>query len=278
MKPLQPVTPPQASPVPSPVTAETKTPGLAYVPVTLPSKRRLYGPDAVIPTPAIEGGVVEIRKMLIAEDEILASSGGTVLTRLGKVMSQCSRLPQGFDPNKLLLLDRLYLLLAIRSHTFGSHYQVAFKCPECGHQNKTDIDVVTDLDETPLDDDFVEPFDVILPDLNVIVGLRLLRGIDESDALRQVKAAKARGMEPTPVQDQLRQIIVTIDGEKVENPMTRIDLIRRMSAVDVRAVREAMVNADFGVDLSTSLECSKCSTVTAMGVPFGPDFFRPTGD
>lgn len=263
-----PKTQPSATPV--------RTPSFSYVSVTLPSKGVLYGPEAVIATPVIPDGAVEVRKMTINEDEILASSGGTALTRLSKVLQRCSRLPEGFDPENLLVVDRMFLLIAIRTTTFGSRYHVQFKCPNCGTANKADVDIVRDLEETSIADDMLEPFEVVLPDAGVRVGLRLQRGFDEHDAVRSAKTTAARGNDPTPVRDQLRQVIVSIDGDPVTNPLVKLDLINRLTSMDLLAVREAMTSKDFGIDLTIHPECSRCAAESEMEMPFSTEFFRPT--
>lgn len=256
--------------------AEPKTPEIAYTEVQLPSRGLLYGPGAVIPTPAIPEGRVQIRKMLISEDEILASAGGTALTKLSKVLARTVQLPAGFDSTNLLVEDRLFLLLAVRTHTFGPIYHISFKCPHCGNKNASHpIDVVQSLNERIMPSDTVEPIVVTLPDAGCKVGVRLVRGFDEQALVKAAKDAEARGSTATPLQDQLRQIIVEIDGEPVTNPMVRIDLIRRFTSADLLAVRKAQDSVTYGVDLTISPTCAKCEAAVELDMPFGNDFFRP---
>lgn len=256
-----------------PTPADPKTPELAYVALTLPSRGVLYGPHAPIPTPPLPGGVVHIRKMLIQEGEILASAGGTMLTKLSKILARVLKLPDGFDPECLLPEDRVYALIALRAHTYGPVHEISFNCPHCGAKaRKAKVDVVQDLNEIPLPEDFIEPVDVYLPDAKVRVGLRLFRGQDEQDLLKLAKAAEQRGLTATPVQDQLRLLIVTIDGEKAE-PLAKMDLIRRLTESDVMATRKAM--PEFGIDTSVSPTCDRCETPVQMDIPFGADFLRP---
>lgn len=262
----------------SPAQAEPpRTPDLAYTEIQLPSRGILYGPDAVIKTPPLPEGRVQIRKMRIEEDEILAGSGGSALTRVSKIIARCSKLPQGFDAEHLLVSDRMFLLMAIRTHTFGPIYQIQFQCPHCKHRNpKRPVNIVTELSEKLLPEDVREPLDVKLPDLGTTIGIRLLRGIDEHETVKAAKAAETRGHIGTPVQDQLRLIIVTIDGEPVTNPLRRIDLIRQFTAADIVAVRETLDQHDFGVDTTVIPNCEKCEAAVELDMPFGTDFLRPT--
>ena len=256
-----------------------KTPDAAYVEVQLPSRGLLYGPDAVVKTPPLPEGRVQIRKMLIQDDEILSGSGGSALTRVSKVLARCSKLPEGFDPESLLLADRMFLLLTIRTHTFGPIYHIQFRCPHCRTQNsKHPVNVVEELSEKPLTADVTEPIEVKLPDLGPRIGIRLLRGMDEHSIIRAAKEAEARGQTGTPVQDQLRQLIVTIDGEPVTNPLHRMDLVRQFTAADLLAVRKALDAHDFGVDTTVHPTCSRCEAAVELDMPFGSDFLRPGTD
>jgi hypothetical protein len=264
------------SPKLAPAAAASPTPEIAYTEVQLPSRGLLYGPEAVIKTPALPEGRVQIRKMLIAEDEILAGSGGTALTRLSKVLARTTKLPQGFDPEHLLVQDRMFLLLTVRTHTFGPHYEIAFRCPHCRANNaKRSINVVEALNEKPLNPDVREPIDVLLPDAGCRVGIRLARGLDEQALVRAAREAESRGQTGTPLQDQFRQIIVTIDNEPVANPLQRLDLIRRFSSADVLAIRKAQDAVEFGVDTTIYPNCEKCEAAVELDMPFGADFFRP---
>lgn len=253
---------------------DPKTPDLPYVPITLPSRGLLYGPKALISTPPLPGGVVHIRKILVREDEILLSSGGTLLTKLSKILAATLKLPAGFDPESLLIEDRVYALIALRAHTYGSALQITFNCPHCGAKaREATVDVVQDLNEIPLPADFCEPVDVYLPDAKCRVGLRLVRGRDESDLLKLAKAAEQKGHTATPVQDQLRLLIVTVDGEEIA-PLAKMDLIRNLTASDVLATRKAMPN--YGIDTSIAPTCNRCEAPVQMDVPFGADFLRPS--
>jgi hypothetical protein len=256
--------------------ASPKTPDIAYVEVQLPSRGLLYGPAGVVKTPPIPEGRVHVRKMLIAEDEILAGAGGSALTRVSKIIARCTKLPDGFDPEHLLLFDRMFLLLTIRTHTFGPIYQIEFRCPQCRHKNsKRPVNIVEDLNEIPVNADLREPIEVHLPDLKQRIGIRLLRGADEHAVVKAAKEAENRGQTGTPVQDQLRQIIVAIDGELVSNPLARIDLIRQFSAADLVAVREALDQNDFGIDTTVQPTCERCEAAVELDMPFGTDFLRP---
>lgn len=265
---MKPKNPPPEAPAPAAPVA------LAFVPVVLPSKGLLYGPNAVIKTPEMPGGTVQIRKMTIREDEILASSGGSPVTRLNKLIANTTKLPTGFDPDLLLTDDRVFLLLALRTHSYGPNYEVQFNCRFCRSANKQTVDVVQQLKEVPLSEDVIEPFEVKLPDAGVTVGLRMMRGVDDAEAIKSAKVSQARGTAGTPIQDQIRRLLVTIDGE-TSDPLVKLSLVQNLTASDLRLIRQATEKLDFGVDFEVTLTCNRCEQPNLMDMPFGTDFFRP---
>lgn len=250
---------------------------IAYTEVQLPSRGRLYGPSGAIKTPPIPEGRVAIRKMMIAEIDILAGNTGTAYSRVSKLLTKVVKLPDGFDPDHLLADDRVHLLIAARMHSFGPVCDVQFKCPHCGHANKKrPVNLVEALNEIELPEGVVEPIEVKLPDYGATVGVRLMRGMDESAAIKSARDAQSRGLPATPLQDNLKQLLVTLDGEPFKTPFEKMDLVRKLSANDVYAVRDELERLDFGVDTEVHLSCERCEADVELDLPFGVDFFRPT--
>lgn len=256
--------------------AEHVRPALDYVPIQLPSRGRFYGPKSVIPTPELPNGEVQIRKMRVAEEEKLHTAGGNMLTKLGKLISAVTKLPEKFDPNSLLVVDRFYLLLALRTLCFGSNYTIQFKCSTCGASNKHVVDITKDLTEKTADENSVEPVPIDLPDAGVTITMRYRRGIDEVEELRVARQAEARGEDGTPLQEQLRRRIVEIDGETEINPLKKMDFIRSLTATDSLKIRSVLNEVEPGVDLTIHPECTRCNASNELEVPFTNEFFRPT--
>lgn len=249
---------------------------LGYHDIELPSKGAFYGPDAVIPTPPLPGGIVAIRKMRMAEEEQLASGGGDILTKLSRIIVAVTKLPNGFDPQSLLITDRFYILLALRRIALGPNYPVTFRCSECNAHNKVTINIVEELSLREVADDLSEPVFVDLPDAGVQVGLRFRRGIDEVEVAREVRRAEARGMDAPVRQENLKRQIVEIDGERVTNPMKKLDLVRQLTQTDLASIRVTMGKHEPGVDLTVYPECRRCQFVNEFEMPFTNEFFFPS--
>tara|TARA_R100001086_G_scaffold201006_1_gene117239 strand:- start:2963 stop:3844 length:882 start_codon:yes stop_codon:yes gene_type:complete len=257
--------------------AEAPTPSpLGYTDITLPSRGAFYGPNSVVPTPALPGGVVAIRQMRVAEEEHLATAGGDVIAKIAKIIEAVTRLPAGFRPDQLLVTDRLFIMIALRRITFGPNYPVTFRCDECGANNREVIDVVQELNEKAAADDASEPVLVDLPDAGKRIGLRFFRGFDELEAARDARRAEARGQPQTPVSARLMRQIVEIDGDDSINAFAKKDLVAQMTAADSARVRKTMLDAETGIDLTLYQPCAKCGAVNEFDMPFTAEFFRPT--
>lgn len=254
--------------------AEVESSPLGYTPIVLPSRGVLYGPQSPLPTPELPGGVVEIRKMRMAEEEALWGGGGDTLSKLSKIIRAVTRLPKGFDPQDMLITDRFMILIALRRLGLGSKYTVQFRCSECNAQNKTVIDIVEELEEDAAPDDLREPVFVTLPDANVQVGLRFRRGIDEVEVTREARRNEARGKEGGEMTAQLSRQIMEIDGE-VPTPFQKMDLMKRITQTDLRDIRLALEKHEPGINTTVYQECRRCQFMNDFSMPFTNEFFRP---
>lgn len=271
---------------------------LGWTPITLPSLGRLYvnqAGEALLPD-----GQVQIRQMTTKERSILEESGVSGPERVNMLIERCSKLPQGITHEELLASDRLAILLALRALTFGGMYNFNWSCQSCGAGNKSKIDIMEELNEDTPDkiarklldagrieheDDFEmkEPFSLQLHDAktadgqSIKVGLRLLRGKDETRVARHMKRAQAKnapGVDST-LNYRLSLQIVTINGE-VPPGRVKEELIDTLSYRDSVLIDNFLTERETGIDMGVYLECSKCGAGNEMNLPMTAEFFRPT--
>lgn len=280
----------EESNVPASVSRPTSVaqPHLRYKPVRLPSRGLLYT--------GVPGGEVQIRKMLVAEETALLSAGGDVLTRISRVIQACVSIPGGMRHEDLLLVDRFYLLIALRTDSLGPSYNFSFRCEHCGQINKTTIDIVKELNEKVAVPDganghlevptaegeaenavvLYEPIETKLVDLDATVGLRFLRGSDEAEITRQASRVRARGDGADPTLPmRLARHIVTVDGIEL-SLLERESLARRLTMRDSATIRLAIEAHEPGIDTTVVRDCTSCGGTNAQSMPFTAEFFRPT--
>lgn len=237
--------------------------------VILPSRGLFY--DGKVPD-----GKVSIRKLTVGEDVILQSTTSGIDV-IAKLVAACVTLPNGFQHDRLLVTDRLALLIALRIYTFGPKYTFSYKCQECGAANKSELNLAADLKTTMAKDDQKEPIEVDLTDCGKRVGLRFLRGYDEAQIARVARRLSLQNNDagdPSIVTRMALQL-VTIDGEPAGDLAVKEAFVKAMTMPDAQDWQNAVSDLSSGVGLLTHHDCSSCGSVNELGLPFTGEFFRP---
>jgi hypothetical protein len=245
---------------------------LEYTDVTLPSRGQLYG--GILP-----GGVVPIRKLTVGEEIILQSSvSGHAL--VSKLLSACCKFPAGFNHESLLVTDRVALLLALRTHSFGPKYVFTYRCTSCGARGQHACDTRTDLQAKVADDNnpLVEPLEVKLEDSASVVAVRYLRGKDENalaaNARQRAESGKDEEDDDGGVVGRLAAHIISVDGKEM-GVLDKERFVRSLTSNDAHLIRYAIQDSETGVSLSLETTCKKCKSINDLVLPFHGDFFRP---
>lgn len=238
--------------------------------ITLPSKGIFYEGE-------LSSGVVHIRDMSTAEEKQLGGRGNKDVASL--LIKSCVTSPKISDPLQLLVSDRNFLMLMIRTETYGPEYSFVLTCeePSCRKKIHETKRIPHDFDVRVFEGDETEPFEVVLPRSNKTVGLRLLRGFDETEVERYREQQYNRGFrakdgDPALEYRYARQI-KTIDGEEV-NVQQALDLFP-MSSMDTTVMIRALQKNDCGLDGTWTVECPYCGHVFTATLPVTEEFFRP---
>jgi len=253
--------------------SDTKqVPATATSTIKLPSRGVLYG--GLIPD-----GAVEVRKLTVQEISILESQGSGGIERLNTVLRSCCRLPNpGIHHGQLLITDRMAILLALRTFTYGPLYNFQYKCMFCGSVCKSTVNIAEDLEEHEADDELKEPITVELKDSNSVVMLRFLRGDDEDKVAKYAKRVKMQSNDqgdPSSMHRIALQIVALNGDEKVEL-RRREDFVRGLTAADLIRLNKAVDEKEPGLDLTVFPDCSSCGSTNELNMPFTGEFFRPT--
>lgn len=234
--------------------------------VELPSKGLLY--DGI-------PGKVTIRAITTNDEKLLF--GSTSSNAFDKVLKNCIVTPADLDIKDLLPFDEHFLMLKLRTHTYGSEYKIQGKCPHCGHKH----DFVVNLDEFPvyqLEDSFQEPIEFTLPVCEKTVSVRLLRNRDTDSVQSQAKKiAKHTGCNAKELEYMLRmaKYIKAIDGEAVDEGRAQAfveKLQGRDSAFFWYKIDDAV---KCGVDTTSEVTCPECGEEFDLPFQINSEFFRP---
>jgi predicted RNA-binding Zn-ribbon protein involved in translation (DUF1610 family) len=211
-----------------------------------------------------------LRKMTGRDEAILADkvnqrNGGKLVTEL---IHSCVTQFEGEeklskqDVAHWYSADRNYVLLRLRSFTFGPELQAQYTCPSCGEQ----MSVTENIDELPVrslgPDDSLEDIRVELEDgywdqekqCHTSVTLTLPRGVDESAVAPLIRKNPSLG------KNALLARCIKSFGDM---PMHRVEalgprLLADLTLTDRRLIDKALNRAAPGVDLLRDMECVAC--------------------
>lgn len=221
------------------------------------------------PEGAIHRTVV-VRKMTGREEAILADkkfqrNGGKLVTEL---LHSCIVRVGTLESNgrgpvvHMTSADRNFLLLKLRSITFGAELEATYTCPGCGEQ----AHVTEDLDELPLkslpDGDGPPELVVELEDgwvdregqVHTAMRLRLPTGADEEAVAPQMRDNASVG------KNALLARCMTSLGDVPEYRLEALGprIMSDLTMTDRRLIDRAMGDGAPGVDLARPVECAGC--------------------
>jgi hypothetical protein len=211
-----------------------------------------------------------VRKMTGRDEAILADkanqrNGGKLVTEL---IHSCVTQFEGeekltkHDVAQWYSADRNYVLLRLRSFTFGPELEARYTCPTCGEQTS----VTENIDELPVKslraEESLEDVRVELEDgywdqdgkCHTSVTLTLPRGIDESAVAPIIRKNPSLG------KNALLSRCIKSFGDM---PIHRIEalgarLLADLTLTDRRLIDKALNRAAPGVDLLRDMECGAC--------------------
>lgn len=240
----------------------------------------------------VDGALVNsilVREMTGVEEELLAARGD-VLTRLNQVMANCLLKLGDKDVagsvsvvNSMTVVDRFYLLIAIRRASLGDDYMVEAKCPSCGHEGKYNIDL-DNLDiSAPEDAEGVTIKDghhVLTTPSGLEVSFHPMLGSDEVWLSKVVD--KLKGEAPVTL-NMLSRIDALNGHELVKDPSKRRELmesVRLLASLGLRDrtyIRKKITQVEGDLDLNIEFCCDNCSHEwSAQLDPSEPGFFSPS--
>jgi len=223
----------------------------------------------------------------------LAQSGQA----LDHVFNNCTRLPQDFDSEDLLVGDRTFLLFYLRGITHGNEYEFMAKCnnEECGRSSNHvyDLNNLANTITVPKPDLGSEPFKVVLPYLSKVMGkevyveVKFLRG-KHLNAIMRNRANQRRIAKPTAsntgdvgevaidrtLSQNLNLVIHSVLGDTDPNKINKF--VERLHARDTATIREWLKDNTPGIDTSISIRCPHCQNDMTIDLPITESFFRPS--
>lgn len=178
------------------------------------------------------------------------------------------------DWSKVLVADRFFALLQIRSLTFGDDYAFSVQCKNAACRERFEWELsLKDLPVRALSERakaaFKEGnrFETTLPRDGRRVWFRLMTGADEARAATVLKNGRD-GMLLTALALRIVEIEGVADKE-------RRTFLEEMEMADATALLDMFEEVDGGVETSLDIECPSCFGVQDVELPFERGFFLP---
>lgn len=241
-----------------------------YDEVLLPSRGKFYtGQEA--PT----SGVIHIRPMTGAEEQILGTSRYVKRGKaLDMIFERCIR--ENIQADKLLSVDRTFLLIYLRGISYTPQYDVEIKCPQCGTQFGTTIDLnALEVDECP-DSYGPEQLTDVLPTSGLEFTYRLGCGGDEAQvAAYRERMAKEFGDNRMDDTMSYRTSILLEELAGIRDKVQLKVLANKLPINDLNYIRNLVNEPPFGVNTQIDLQCPSCLAEFDVDLPLESSFFFP---
>ena len=263
---------------PAPQASESNASALNFATPTefvdLPSKGAYYSEGH----PLHGQSSIEIKFMTARDEDILTSP---TLLKKGVAIDKFLQniiVNRAINVDTILSGDKNAILVASRINGFGAEYITKVSCPACQNvaENKFDLsDVGTyagdDFGEHDIQQTDTGTFMVTLPKTKAIAEVRLLTSKDENELAMAMQRKKKKKMAETNLTDQLRKIIVTING--VDDQRLLSQFVSNLPAFDSRYLRSAYLKIVPGMDMKQHFSCESCGYEQEVDIPMTVDFF-----
>lgn len=211
-----------------------------------------------------------LRKMTGREEAILAdranqNNGGKLVTQL---IHSCVTQFEGDstlsaqDVANWYSADRNYVLIKLRSFTFGPELPATYTCPSCGEK----LEVMENLDELPVralgEEEELQEITVELEDgywdkdnvCHTAISLTLPKGVDET------AVAPMTRKNPSMAKNALLARCITKVGDMPKHRIEALGprLFSDLTLTDRRLIDRALNSAAPGIDLTRDCECFAC--------------------
>jgi ribosomal protein S27AE len=230
---------------------------------------------------------VLLRKMTGHEEAILADrryqrNGGKLLTEL---LTSCIvglgdlGTPPRSAVSSMYSVDRNYLLVRLRSITFGAELQATYSCPGCGES----VQLTDDLDSLPVESlmDGETPEDILVEledgyldrdgQVHTALRLRLPLGTDEEAVAGQMRENPSLGK--NALLARCMQSLGDLPRPRLEALGPKI--MGDLTLTDRRRIDRALEEAAPGIDLVRRLECPRCGKAFSASLDMS-NFFALT--
>lgn len=214
---------------------------------------------------------VSLHEMTGVEEDILASKKTKIDHKLNKIIANCIDSIGDISEKeeikvivrKLLLTDRLWLLVRIRILSLGELFSVQAMCPSC---EKTSVQSVSleNFKVTGIPDPYKKSWNIKLPKSKKECTIKVMTGEDEVDSEKYSDQDTATAV-------LLSRII------KLNDSVPTLENLKKLPLADRQYIRKFMKDNDGNIDNMMEMTCPHCQHDFSYEVEIGSsDFFFPS--
>ena len=217
--------------------------------VSVPSKEKFYK----LHDPSKK---ISISPLTFEDEKSLMSNRNPDIDVLTGLLLKCVK---NVTVTDLLQIDKLFLIMKIREHSYGEEYSASITCPGCRKDNNIKF-TLSNLNVNYVEDDFTNPSEVFLPILKKTVKVRLPR-ISDEQYLQNTEHTTSN----------LWRFVEEIEGVTKKPIISKV--ISKLPLQDAHAVLNALGGGDYGIDTNVRFVCNYCTHSEVLELPVGGDFF-----
>lgn len=234
--------------------------------------------------PELESGKVHIRPMTSVEEKLTDKfNQNTFYSTVDEIISKCVK--EDINIDDLTPGDRIFILLRIRALSYGSTYEVKFKCPDCEAEMPLTIDLAK-FEPKYVDEEVDEPVTIVLPESKATVKMFVPRSGDIRESTdRSYAEQKKSGVFISPAVYQKAlccdEFIFPDSSEdagyvvKNDDFKLMLAIMSRLHVNDMREIEDFMTDHDHGMINPIFMNCPVCNASFEQYVALNWDFFRP---
>ena len=245
-----------------------------YEDITLPSLGRFYRDDPSLPN----DGVLHLRPMTGQEETILSTPRFMRRGRALEMIFKNCMLEKNVAVEKLLSIDRTYMLIFLRAISYGHLYEVTVKCTDCGASSDQQIDLNLPVDYCP-EDFTTNQLQGVLPVTGYFFKYHLPNGVDEANITdyRDRKSRQGGNAVDDTFIYRASCLIDELGNEevKIDSSHAIKTILERLPVRDVNHIRHKINEPPFGVNTEVTMMCASCYNNFPVELPYEANFFFP---
>jgi hypothetical protein len=202
-------------------------------------------------------GLLRVRPMTFEDEKSLST--GTRSPMFNPANHLISRCVSNVDIDKLLMIDKLFLLLKVRELSYGNEYKVGAVCTQCSYQNTLSLEI-DKLNSIQVPKDFQFNNREVY-----------LKGIKKKATVSYVTVADEEFLDPDKVSENLWRFVTSIDGIDTQTTISKV--ISKLPVVDIHILMSNLSLSEYGIQPQIRYACDSCSNSNLINLPIDENFF-----